>query len=297
MTESIDTIAHAKLNLGLCITGRRSDGFHDLISIFQTVSWPDMLRHVAAPDVSLTCSHPDLSTGTDNLVRRAADLVQRCFGIDTGARIHLEKTIPWGAGLGGGSSDAAAVLRGLSRLWNIDAPKAQWLELGAELGSDVPFFLCGGTALVTGRGEHVQQLTNIATDNLAFLVAVPPVSVSTPGAFRMLAEAATGTYPDASPYREAVTALRDRKIGMLEFCRALDGWNTFQSAVEERYPAIRDLRREIIGAGAEVALMSGSGSAVFGVFRSISNARKALESLGDEIVARVVRPVGSEVVS
>jgi 4-diphosphocytidyl-2-C-methyl-D-erythritol kinase len=297
MTLPIDTIAHAKLNLGLCITGRRSDGFHDLISIFQTVSWPDMLRHVTAPDVSLTCSHPDLPTGPDNLVHRAAELVQRHFGIGTGARIHLEKTIPWGAGLGGGSSDAAAVLRGLSRLWNIDAPHAQWLELSARLGSDVPFFLHGGTALVTGRGEHVHPLTNIATDDLAFLVAVPPVRVKTPDAFRMLSEVAAGTYPDASPYREAVTALRERKIGMLDFCRTLDGWNTFQSAVEERHPVIRDLRENIADTGAEVALMSGSGSAVFGVYRNISNARRALDSLGDGIVARVVRPISGEVVS
>ncbi len=278
--ERITISAPAKINLGLVVTGRRSDGFHDLISVFQTVSWSDELEFTEADDLSLSCSDSSLPVGSDNLVWRAADLVRERFGIQSGAHIHLHKSIPWGAGLGGGSSDAAATLRGLAKLWRIEADESVWLDLCAELGSDVPFFLRGGTAVVTGRGEYVEPLP-ITRDSspLAFVVAVPPVTVSTPWAFRALASHFAGKYPDAREYREHVKAFRDGTLTLRAFCERLNGWNTFQSVVEAHHPEIVDVRHRLSDTGALVALMSGSGSAVFGVFESATDADRALASL------------------
>jgi len=288
--ERITISAPAKINLGLAVTGRRSDGFHDLISVFQTVSWSDELEFTEADGLSLSCSDSDLPAGPDNLVWRAADLVRKRFGIRSGVHMHLHKSIPWGAGLGGGSSDAAATLRGLAKLWCIETDESVWLDLCAELGSDVPFFLRGGTAVVTGRGEHVEPLP-VTRDfsPRAFVVAVPPVTVSTPWAFRVLASHFAGTYPDACEYRKYVDALRNATLTLRAFCERLDGWNTFQSVVETHHPEIADVRRRLSDAGALVALMSGSGSAVFGVFATASDADRALASLGAGVRAmRVV---------
>lgn len=285
-SKRITVTAPAKINLGLAITGRRSDGFHDLISVFQTVSWSDELEFSQADDISLSCSDTDLPIGPDNLVWRASELVRKHFGIQSGARIHLRKSIPWGAGLGGGSSDAAATLLGLAKLWDIEADESIWLGLCAELGSDVPFFLRGGTAVVTGRGEHVEPLlVKRNSAPLTFVVAVPPISVSTPWAFRTLASHFAGEYPNASEYRESVDALRNGTMTLRAFCEQLTGWNTFQPIVESHHPEIAEVRHRLTDAGAIVALMSGSGSAVFGAFDTVSKADSALASLDTRVRA------------
>ena len=176
--------APAKINLGLAILGRRADGYHDLLSVFEAISWSDRLTLSRAPEgITLACPGSDLPSGPENLVWRAADLVRRRFGISRGVRIVLDKRIPAGAGLGGGSSDAAATVRGLDRLWEIGASEDELAEVCAVLGSDVPFFLRAalggnGTAIVEGRGEIVTPLP--AQETLHMVVAAPPVHVSTP---------------------------------------------------------------------------------------------------------------------
>lgn len=149
--------APAKVNLVLEVLERRED-YHIISSIAQTVDLCDTLSFEAADDLAFTCSKAELVQ--DNLVTRAASLLCERFGIRSGARMHLEKRIPWGAGLGGGSSDAAATLLALNRLWAIDAPAERLEALGAELGSDVPLFLHGGTVLVEGKGEVVHSLAS-----------------------------------------------------------------------------------------------------------------------------------------
>lgn len=282
----IELVAPAKINLGLAVESRRSDGFHNLVSVFQTVSWADRLSFYHADDVTFTCDRAELSTGPDNLVMRAASLLRERFALREGADIHLEKHIPWGAGLGGGSSDAAAALRGLAQLWNIEASDATWMSLAGELGSDVPFFVHGGTSVVTGRGEHVEPLRG--DEPMTVVVAVPPVKVSTPWAFGALAERYAGAYPDATAYRNLVDRLAGGTISLIDFCRELDGWNTFQTIVEKHEPAIREVREHLASAGAVCALMSGSGSAVFGVFERPEDARRAAGSVGKGVVARTV---------
>ncbi|MEO8288818.1 MAG: 4-(cytidine 5'-diphospho)-2-C-methyl-D-erythritol kinase [Chloroflexota bacterium] len=151
--------AHAKINLCLEIIGRRQDNYHDITSVMQLVGLSDTLTFSAAETLSLECDHAGLAAeGDSNLVLKAARLLREASGIQAGAYITLEKQIPMSAGLGGGSSDAAAALRGLSELWGLQPGKDDMLEIAMQLGSDVPFFLGGPTALVEGRGERVTRM-------------------------------------------------------------------------------------------------------------------------------------------
>ena len=149
--------AHAKINLTLEVLGRRDDGYHDIASILQTVSLHDTLTFDEADGITLDCDRPELAT-PHNLVLRAAHLLRDTTGVSSGAAIGLRKKIPIAAGLGGGSSDAAATLLALNRLWGIELTREDLLPLAAGIGSDVPFFLYGGTGRVFGRGERVQPL-------------------------------------------------------------------------------------------------------------------------------------------
>src|SRR5579872_277431 len=175
--------AHAKVNLSLEILGCRGDGFHELISVMQTVTLADTLIFRTAREISLTCSDPVLE-GRGNLVYRAATLLREHCRIAAGCAIHLEKRIPHAAGLGGGSSDAATTLLGLSTLWQLSLDCSALTDLAKELGSDVPFFLYGGTALVGGRGERVNRLSR--DPELWYLLANPGVPVSTRAVFSAL---------------------------------------------------------------------------------------------------------------
>jgi len=151
-------LAPAKINLVLEVLGRRQDGYHEIRSLVQTVDLYDRLSFDLADDISLECTEPEMLT-PDNLVLRAARLVKQAGGCEKGARIRLEKQVPWGAGLGGGSSDAAITLLALNELWGLKLKTADLVELAARLGSDVPFFIYGGTALVEGRGERVTPVS------------------------------------------------------------------------------------------------------------------------------------------
>lgn len=152
--------AYAKINLSLEIVGSRPDGYHDLVSVMQTVSLADRLRVAATPDIRFTCSDPALAS-EDNLVVRAARLLRAAYDVREGCHLALEKRIPVAAGLGGGSSDAATTLLILRRLWRLQVGLDELQAIAAELGSDVPFFLVGGTALVEGRGERVTPLRDV----------------------------------------------------------------------------------------------------------------------------------------
>lgn len=292
MPSPIHIDAPAKINLGLAIRGRREDGYHDLISVFQAVSWTDRITLRDAGEDSFTCNVPALSSRDGNLVWNAVELTRAHFGIDSPVSIHLEKEIPWGSGLGGGSSDAAATFRGLATLWHLNADRDVWMDLHARIGSDVPFFHYGGAAVVTGRGEFVEPLPPSDAHDLRIVVAVPPVTVNTGWAFQRLAAEYAGGFPDCAPYERMVDDLRNGTMSMTKFIAGIDGWNTFQTVVEDQHPVVRDVRRALVQAGAPVALLSGSGSAVFGVFESASDAaERALSSLPDGTTARIVAPM------
>ena len=178
MPSMIRLRAPAKLNLYLRVLGRRPDGFHEIETVFERIDLADELTFEPADGLALACTDPALSCGEDNLVIKAARLLQRATGTSLGARIHLSKYIPVSAGLGGGSSDAASALIGLNRLWELGLPRERLTPLAAELGSDVPFFLAGTAfAIGRGRGEMCEPLPDAAP--LAHILVVPPERLST----------------------------------------------------------------------------------------------------------------------
>jgi 4-diphosphocytidyl-2-C-methyl-D-erythritol kinase len=271
----------AKINLTLRVRGRRADGYHEIETVLQSVTLRDRLtfRALDSEDLELACDAPDVPADETNLVHRAAVALRERFRVRRGARVGIEKRVPAGGGLGGGSSNAAVSLIALARLWGIEADARELGEIAASLGSDVPFFLSGGTALGTGRGERIKSLPDAPRAHL--LVVSPAVKVSTAEAYKLLnapaltkGEAAVNFYVSregadfSGPLREALV-------------------NDFEPAVFRRFPEIERARDALNQAGAQAALLSGSGSSVFGVFDSRERVERAQEILRGEQVGRV----------
>jgi 4-diphosphocytidyl-2-C-methyl-D-erythritol kinase len=233
--------AYAKINWALRVTGKRSDGYHDIETLFQTISLHDVLAIEPADRLSLTCSDPMLPIDETNLVVRAA----RAIGVT--ARIHLEKRIPAGGGLGGGSSDAAAVLTAFDR---------KDPAIALSLGSDVPFFLLGGTAYATGRGDVLTPLPRVAP--VPLLLLIPKERVLTAQAYGMLRRFSPPL--GVERYRAMIA---DDLLG-----HATELINDFEEVVFAKFPHLRALKTRLYEAGAAWAGMSGSGSSLVGAFRS-----------------------------
>lgn len=262
--------AYAKINLGLRITMRRSDGFHSIETIFHRINCTDTLTLDASPrGIALTCSDPSLPSDSTNLCWRAVDVLQRECGTTQGAVMHLDKHIPSGAGLGGGSSDAAAILRHLPALWNTTVPAARLHELGAELGSDVPFFLQDESAYAEGRGELLTPFT--LSLPYWILLVNPGIHVPTPWAYREFSQLlGTGRIvPRGTLFSRHPDAMHPLDEVMV---------NDFEDVVFPAYPEVAALKRALVAAGAAYALMSGSGSSVFGLFttQEAANAARAI---------------------
>ena len=267
--------APAKINLQLSVGPRRADGYHELTSVMQTVDVCDTLTVTAhtGGGMSLTCNHPDLSTGEDNLVYRAAVLFFQRAGIALdGVTIHLHKVIPMQAGLGGGSADAAAALRALRRLYAPALPDSELETMAAALGSDVPFCVRGGTALAAGRGEKLSPLPPLPK---CWAVLVKPhEAYSTSAMYRRIDESACYDPLDAAPMVSALTA------GDLPgVCAAMT--NTFEKVLPPD-AATAALCRRLKEQGAMGAMLSGSGSAVFGLFASREGAAQGAAAMQTE---------------
>jgi 4-diphosphocytidyl-2-C-methyl-D-erythritol kinase len=255
--------AQAKINWFLLIMGRRDDGFHEIQTLMQRVTLADALTFEEADHIELISSM-DIPA-EDNLVWRAAMMLKDHTGTTKGARITLEKTIPDSAGLGGGSSDAATALMGLNRLWKIGLSTETLMALASRLGSDVAFFLGEPVAEATGRGETVSAVELKRPWTL--LIAKPDFGVSTPWAY------------------QHATQRADRPIDTSEFCRRLDAGdfgtlenlmvNHLEPPVIEAHPEVWEITDLMRDAGARVSAMSGSGTAVFGVFETLEEAERA----------------------
>lgn len=253
----MDVKAYAKINFGLRVTAKRDDGYHDLETIFQTISLHDTLSFAPAETLTLTCDAPDIPTDDTNLVLRAA----RAAGAPPVA-IALRKRIPAGGGLGGGSSDAAATLRALSSDKNLD-------DIALSLGSDVPFFLLGGTAYATGRGERLVPLPSAA--GLPLILVFPPERVGTARAYAMLRR--------FSPPLglERVRAMAGD--GLL--AHAAELVNDFEEPIFAALPHLAAIKTRLYELGAAWASMSGSGSTIVGAFRGARDRDAALDRLGE----------------
>jgi 4-diphosphocytidyl-2-C-methyl-D-erythritol kinase len=267
--------AYAKLNLDLKVLNRGEDGFHELRSVFQTISLHDTLEMAFTPGRKSELSLDDSAGIADNLVLRAARLLQEAAGDGGRIEMKLVKRIPMGAGMGGGSSDAAAVLLGLPVLAGWRIPMEILIEIGAELGSDVPFFLLGGTAVALGRGTELYPLPEIPAAKV--LVAAPGVPVSTPEAYRGLGRDGAGKLTEAERI-QYIDSFQSRVWRLGEsLSQAGGGWkveNDFESVVFPRHPQLKSILNQLQRAGADPARMTGSGSAVFGVFKTESQRRE-----------------------
>ncbi|MGO8947403.1 MAG: 4-(cytidine 5'-diphospho)-2-C-methyl-D-erythritol kinase [Ktedonobacterales bacterium] len=256
--------AYAKINLTLDVLGRREDGYHNLASIMQTIGLHDTLRFETTGDgrLDFSCDVPELNT-TDNLVPRAAMLLKSEAALRTlGASIELHKETPAQAGLGGGSSDAACTLVELNHLWELHIPPSRLLQLAAELGSDVPFFLSGGTGEIGGRGEHVTQLP--AAEPLWLVLAKPATPVATALVFRSLPPS---EYSDGSSTALVAAAIRERRPIPFEHV-----YNALEPGVWRMYPEIAMRREHLLEAGAPLVRMSGSGPTLYAPFRTLAEA-------------------------
>jgi len=255
--------AAAKVNLILEVLGKRDDGYHELVTVMQAVDLSDRITLEDA-DVLELASSPGVPADGRNLALRAAMALREAAGVTRGARITLDKRIPVAAGLGGGSTDAAAVLAGLNRLWGVRWPAERLEELAVELGMDVPFFLRGGAALGTGRGE---RLTEIPSAVLGLVLVNPRFPVSTAETYGRVTPA---MYSDGRRARTMAEALARRGAGRV----AASLYNGLEPAARQGYPQIAQMEAALMAAGALGAMMSGSGPTVFGVARSWEQARQ-----------------------
>ncbi len=264
--------AHAKINLSLEVLGERPDGFHEVRSVLQSVSLADELTLETAAELSLTCDVAHLE-GDDNLVLRAARALRGVTGRPLGARIRLEKGIPEASGLGGASSDAASALVGLSQLWGLDLGLEELRRLGAELGSDVPFFLTGGTALVQGRGEEVSPLSDAPPVWLVLLAPSHGVANKTATLYRLLGPE---SWSSGERTERLVRAICDgERVG-----ESLLG-NSFEAVADEAFTGMASFRDALLRAGAGTVHLSGAGPTLYSIFRDERTAR--------EVAARLVK--------
>ena len=265
--------AFAKINLRLDILGKRADGFHELRTIFQTISLHDELRLRASGSEGIALSiegNQQLSVepAEKNLVYRAVDALRRELRIKGGVEVELKKTIPAGRGLGGGSSDAAAALLGYLRLTGKKLAVARLIEIAASLGADVPFFLFGGRALGIGKGDEIYPLPDIAKQHV-LVVSPETIHVPTPDAYRWLKARRLGLTKGAE---------NPKLWGFCALCWSAQGSglsNDFERPVFRRHARLDRIKRVLLQRGAAEASLAGSGSAVFGVFPSPAMARRA----------------------
>lgn len=273
-----------KVNLCLEVLGRRADGYHELRTVFQTVSLADELAlEVPGSDIEVSVPGGGAPAGPDNLCWQAAAAYRRARGWPEGVRIELRKHVPAGAGLGGGSSNAAGVLTGLAALDRQPPAESELLCLAAELGSDVAFFVKGGTALGRGRGEQLQALPTLS--DCWLVLARPDLAIPTAEAYALLAPQ---DFTEGARAEAMADVLR-RGGSAVEAARHV--YNSFTRPLVERWPQMAELTGSLARAGALAAAISGSGSAAFGLFTEAEAASAAAEELVAEgLWATVTRP-------
>jgi len=265
--------SYAKINWKLRVLGKRGDGFHELCTVFQTVSLHDTIHFESADEILLSCDDAIIPTDERNLIVKAAKLLGERFDVKHGAKIHLEKRIPSPGGLGGGSSNATVALIGFQRLWGLD-PTIDLTSFSDEIGSDATFFLHGGTAIGTGRGEQIEPLADKSETNM--LIVTPNIDIATIDVFaRLNAPTLTNNEPEHN--------LSVCRTGARSF---IDGGseliNDLESTVFTMHPEVERVKQTLLKLGAVSAAMSGSGGSVFAVFDNRETRQTALDALDIE---------------
>jgi 4-diphosphocytidyl-2-C-methyl-D-erythritol kinase len=267
----IKLLAPAKINLTLDVTGKRPDGYHELITTMHQVNLADVVWLQAKPSgIVLRHNLPALSHSADNLAYRAAQMLLDYAGMQTGVAITLEKRIPLSAGLAGGSTDAAAVLLGMNRLFALGLSREVLCRIGSDIGSDVPFCLWGGTAHCTGRGEQIQDMPEARP--LFFVLVTPQLRISTAAVFSAFRPEAVKERPDEAGFQRA---WRQGELRAMADCMG----NVLESVSARAWPQIGAVKRQMENLGALCAVMSGSGPTVFGLFSDEVRAKAASRQL------------------
>lgn len=268
--KSIRVKSYAKINWALQVLFKRDDGYHELRTVYQTVSLHDrLILSPAEGAIEIVCDDARVPCDETNLVYQAALRLREASGVKAGARIEIVKRIPVAAGMGGGSSNAAAALLGLERLWQVHLEAGERLEIAANLGSDVPLFLSGGTLLGIGRGEEVYPLEEAEYAHL--LLVNPGIAVSTAAAYASLRRLTREASPRKIPF--AFFAAK----GIREL--PLVARNDFEEVVLVTHPEIAEVKERLQRLGAKLALMSGSGSTVFAVFDNLETSERAQQEM------------------
>lgn len=264
--------ALAKINIGLDVLGKREDGYHEVRMIMQTIHLYDWLtiKKSKEPGIRISTNLYYLPVNENNLIYRAADLLMKEFSIEEGLDIELEKHIPVAAGMAGGSTDAAAALYGINKMFHLKLSMEQLKERGVKLGADVPYCLMRGTALAEGIGEKLSVLP--PAPKCPVLVAKPGVSVSTKFVYENLKLDGKTPHPDIDALIEDI---RDKNLHQM----AADMGNVLETVTIPNYPEIAKIKETMIQAGALNAMMSGSGPTVFGLFEDMKTAKKAFKEV------------------
>ncbi len=259
--------AYAKINLSLLVGPKRPDGYHQISTIMAKVSLCDYLTFSLIPSgIELSSSEPSLPCDKENTVFKAASMLMNLFNPSFGVKVHIEKEIPWGAGLGGGSSDAATALTALNRLWNLNLSLNELVEIGGKVGSDVPFFFSPSAAVARGRGEELTPLKHTLT--ALPLIVYPGIEVSTKWAYGAINPRLT---LDETITNIAALSCKRGDVSTL----AQTACNDFEAVVFEKHPALKRIVSTLKEKGALFAGMSGSGSSLFGLFSREESREKA----------------------
>jgi 4-diphosphocytidyl-2-C-methyl-D-erythritol kinase len=273
--------SYAKINIGLHVLGKRPDGYHNIETVFRLIDLYDELEFVQGDEgIALSTDAPLLANDNTNLCIRAANLLRDLTGSRMGVEIVLKKQIPLGAGLGGGSSNAAAVLKGLAKLWSLDVSTEELQTISATLGSDVPFFFTSQTAYATGRGEWLTPFPLHIP--YWILVATPNIHVSSAWAY-------SNVRISQAQKRPNLRALLESSVDKPEILRATLA-NDFEELVFREFSDISKLKETLLREGADVALMSGSGSSVFGFFSSEARAKHLRAELSSRYFVSITEP-------
>ena len=277
--EKIRINAMAKINLGLDVLRRRENGYHDVKMIMQTVNIYDTLDFVKKdePGIVVKVDAMELPTDENNLIYKAAKLLYDKCGMDKGVEITLTKRIPIAAGMAGGSTDAAAALVGINRLFELGFSMDELKQMGVKIGADVPYCIEGGTALSEGIGEILTKLPD--APDCFVVVAKPEISVSTKYVYENLHANELKYHPDIDGMTEAI-----RQGDLDGVCKRME--NVLETVTETKYPVISQIKQLLKDAGAENSLMSGSGPTVFAIFKEEETAKKALEKVRESGLAK-----------
>ncbi len=263
--------ASGKINLTLDVLNKRPDGYHNVEMVMQSISLCDeIVLTETSGEITVKSNSPFVPEDMRNIAMRAAHLVKDTFGISKGIDIKIVKNIPIAAGLAGGSTDCAAVLIGLNKLWDLNLTQDQLIKMGAALGADVPFCIVGGTSIARGIGEELTVLPPVK--DMWFVLVKPDVYVSTADVYRDLE---LDKIKDRPNLKGVIKALHERDYKSLENHMR----NVMESVTIRYYPIIGDIKRQLLKQGAAVSLMTGSGPTVYGIFESYSKAQKAYENL------------------